>query len=356
MNSTLKRKLREKLLLWYGRQARDLPWRRTRDPYAIWVSEIMLQQTQVATVIPYYEKWLRRLPTLEALAKAPQSEVLEAWAGLGYYRRARMLHAAAQQIVLTASAKLPETAESLKKLPGIGRYTAAAIASIAFGEAVAVLDGNVMRILTRIFALRDDLSSPKTVSMLWELAQEIIPAANPGDFNQAMMELGATVCTPQNPSCGTCPVSSLCDAKKLGIVQELPFKGKKEKIESLRTFALVCRKGSSVLLRQQPESGRWGGLWMFPHWPDEKDMLRESGLGPEDLEKFMTVQHAFTRYRVQLDVYAGRLAQQRERAARKLAQNNGRWIALSEISGYGLPAPHRKILNQLLKIPASARP
>lgn len=348
MDTAIKRKLREKLLSWYRRHARDLPWRRTRDPYAIWVSEIMLQQTQVTTVIPYYEKWLRRFPAITDLAEAPQSVVLEAWAGLGYYRRARMLHAAAQQLAGDSPVKLPENAEALKKLPGIGRYTAAAIASIAFGEAVAVLDGNVMRILTRIFAIWDDISSPKTTSRLWDLAQDLIPAEAPGDFNQAMMELGATVCTPQNPGCGTCPVSNFCEAKKQDIVPELPFKGKKEKSEHLRTFALVFRKGSSVLLRRQPENGRWGGLWMFPHWPKKDEMLRESGLKPADLEKFMTVQHAFTKYRIRLEVYQRCGESGARKIPRSLINHSSAWIPLKALPQCGLPSPHQKIAQRLL--------
>jgi len=338
MTAALKQNLHKKLLLWYRQKARDLPWRRTKDPYRIWVSEIMLQQTQVATVIPYYKKWLRKFPDIKTLAQAPQSEVLEAWAGLGYYRRARMLHAGAMQILETRAGKLPETAKELQHLPGIGRYTAAAIASIAFHEPTAVLDGNVIRILTRLFAIKDDISNPKTVAGLWQQAQELITDESPGDFNQAMMELGATVCLPQNPDCNACPVNRFCESRKRGCVDQLPFNAKKEKSENLKTFALVCRHKNSVLLRQQPENGRWGGLWMFPHWADKKAMLKESGLTLKALEKLMTVRHAFTRYRVNLEVYACGTTQ---RLSTVFQNGSSRWIPLDEIRSFGLPAPHQ---------------
>lgn len=195
---------RARLLAWYDSHARDLPWRKSRDPYRVWLSEIMLQQTRVAAVISHYREFLRRFPTVERLAAARESSVLAAWSGLGYYRRARMLHAAAKCIAGELHGEFPRTADGLKQLPGIGRYTAAAVASIAFGEPVAVVDGNVERALSRFFA--SDLSQQK----IWQSAETLLDRSRPGDFNQAMMELGATVCTPRTPSCLTCPVMDLC--------------------------------------------------------------------------------------------------------------------------------------------------
>jgi A/G-specific adenine glycosylase len=205
--------IRAKLLRWYRRYARDLPWRRTRDPYAIWLSEIMLQQTQVQTVIAYYERFLKRLPTVEKLARARLDTVLKLWEGLGYYSRARNLHKAAQCILKEYQGVFPDTAEDLRRLPGIGRYTAGAVASIAYGLAEPILDGNVTRILCRLFRIHGDTGSRDVQQQLWALAAELVPRRSPGEFNQAMMELGATLCARQSPQCPDCPLQSLCQAQ-----------------------------------------------------------------------------------------------------------------------------------------------
>ncbi|HTL46818.1 MAG TPA: A/G-specific adenine glycosylase [Verrucomicrobiae bacterium] len=334
--------LQKNLLAWYGREARDLPWRRTQDPYKIWVSEIMLQQTQVATVIDYYNRWMRRFPDVKSLADAPLADVLEHWAGLGYYRRARMLHQAAQLVARSYGGRLPHTAAALNELPGIGRYTAAAIASIAFGESSAVLDGNVIRILTRLFALPDDVGSPKTIAKLWDIAQELIKDQAPGDFNQAMMELGATVCFPKNPSCGVCPVADSCKARAKGDPTAFPFKKRKEIIESLTNFALVCRKDGRVLLRQQPEEGRWGGLWMFPFWAKREHMVREFDLKAKRLKHLMTVNHGFTKYRISLKVYE-------HPSGGAPGSARSKWVPITDLSKYAFPSPHQRIVREILK-------
>jgi len=291
------------LLKWYHKAARDLPWRRTKDPYKIWVSEIMLQQTQVDTVIPYYEKWIQRFPTLQHLAKAKLSDVLKYWAGLGYYRRARMLHQAACQIAKNLQGKIPQTPLELMKLPGIGRYTAGAIASIAFGVKTPVLDGNVIRVLTRLFAISEDVGKGETLERLWKIAESLVPEKNPGDFNQALMELGATLCTPENPQCQKCPVSSHCKAHEIKRETHFPVKLRKEKLEKKRTVALILRDNGTVLIQKQPETGRWGGLWTFPFWKDKKSMLQEVEMAATNLKRRLTLHHGFTRYQIQLDVY-----------------------------------------------------
>ncbi len=347
------------LLAWYKKNARQLPWRQTKNPYAIWVSEIMLQQTQVKTVIPYYERWLKRFPTLKHLAEADLHDVLRQWAGLGYYRRARMLHQAAQYIQKNFNGKIPPTAQELQKIPGIGRYTAGAIASIAYDEKVPILDGNVIRILTRIFAIADDIGSAKTIKKLWVFAEKILPHKNLGDFNQALMELGATVCLPQNPACLLCPVSSLCKAGKKD-PEIFPVKKQKEILEKLETAALILRKNGMILLQRQAEKERWGGLWMFPHWKNKKSLLEEMRLREEDLLHKMTVKHGFTKYLIQLNVYECKRRATGEKSPMTLNlklspkspvpghRSNQRWVTIKDLSRFAFPAPHQKIVKALI--------
>jgi A/G-specific adenine glycosylase len=243
---------RRQLLGWFRQYRRDLPWRRTKDPYRIWLSEIMLQQTRVAAVIPYYERFLDRFPDIYALATAPQEEVLRLWSGLGYYSRARNLQRAAQEIVTKHGGVFPRDEKDALELPGIGSYTAAAILSIAYGARYAVLDGNVARVLARIFAVRGDLRDAKRWQSLQKSADGLLDPKSSGDWNQAMMDLGATLCTPQSPQCLLCPVTKFCQARKLGIAESLPAKRKKRATENITLAAAVlldphrrnCRKAS----------------------------------------------------------------------------------------------------------------
>jgi A/G-specific adenine glycosylase len=241
---------RRQLLAWFRQFQRDLPWRRTTDPYRIWLSEIMLQQTRVAAAIPYYEKFLQHLPNVKALATAPEDQVLRLWSGLGYYSRARNLQKAAQQIIAKHGGKFPTRLEEALALPGIGNYTGAAILSIAFGEKLAVLDGNVARVLARLRAIRGDLRESRRWQLLQETADRFIEQKSPGDWNQAMMELGATVCTPKSPQCLLCPVAQFCEGRKLGIVESLPEKRKKRATVEVALAAAVFtdRKGRTLLL------------------------------------------------------------------------------------------------------------
>ncbi|MDD5226085.1 MAG: A/G-specific adenine glycosylase [Candidatus Omnitrophica bacterium] len=345
-------KLRQSLLRWYSRHKRDLPWRRTRDPYKIWVSEIMLQQTQVATVIPFYKRWLKVFPSLSSLARASLSEALKSWAGLGYYRRVRMFHQAATYILKELHGNIPETAEGLKKLPGIGRYTAGAIASIAFGEKTPVLDGNVIRILTRIFSVAQDVDRPATLEKLWSIAASLLPRKNPGDLNQALMELGATVCFPFTPQCSRCPVKKSCAAHHKGKELFYPVRSKKDRYEKITTSALVLRNSKNeVWLEKQPSEGRWGGLWMFPFWAHKKEMmeeLRSSGSRPA---LFLTVPHAFTKYRITLEVF-GLLCGKRS----PLNRPCGRWFSIEDLAQAAFPSPHRKIAQALINRNGSLNP
>lgn len=249
---------------WYDRHKRDLPWRRTKDAYAIWLSEVMLQQTQVATVIPYWERFLERFPTVEALAVAPLPEVLAAWKGLGYYTRARNLHRAAQEVVARFGGRLPSTAAELLTLPGFGRYTAGAVASIAFGEPAPLVDGNVARVLSRLFEVEGLPGDRVREARLWELAGALVQGARPGDLNQALMEHGATVCRPESPPCLVCPVREGCQALRSGRVAELPPARVRAAPQPMTLALAVWPHEGKLLLARRAEKGLFGGLWELP--------------------------------------------------------------------------------------------
>ncbi len=254
---------RQGLLHWYGLHKRDLPWRRTTDPYRIWISEIMLQQTRVAAVLPYYERFLTRFPSVESLADAPEQELLHAWAGLGYYSRARNAQKAARRIVELG--RFPSDREGIRALPGIGEYTSAAVASIAFQIKAAALDGNVLRVLSRVTAEPGDIGSTDVRARFRILADKLIDPARPGDFNQAMMELGATICLPSQPQCLLCPVEAQCKALRIGRQSEFPIKAKKVSNGQVEHRLLLIEKGGSLLLWQRPpDSRRMAGFWELP--------------------------------------------------------------------------------------------
>ena len=260
----VKRQVRPALLRWFDHSQRDLPWRKTRDPYAIWLSEVMLQQTQVDRVISYYQRFLVALPTIEALANAEVPEVLALWRGLGYYSRARNLHKAAQALVARFDGAMPTTLEALKSLPGFGRYTAGAVASIAFDQPVPLVDGNVARVFSRLFEI-DGLPGEKArEALLWQIAEHLVSGARPGDFNQSLMELGATVCLPSRPMCLICPVQSWCLALAKGRVAQLPPPKKAAKRKKLELAVAVAQRKGVVLMARRLESGLFGGLWEMP--------------------------------------------------------------------------------------------
>ena len=268
----------------YQLQRRDLPWRRTRDPYAVWVSEIMLQQTRVATVIPYWQRWMTRFPTVTALADAPLDDVLAAWAGLGYYRRARHLHAGARWVAAEHGGVLPSAAADLRAVPGIGAYTAGAVASIAFGEAAPLVDGNVARVLARVYAIEDDVKSSAGPRAIWDLAATLMTArpvgADPGELNQGLMELGALTCTPTSPACLTCPLAAHCRARATGRQEELPrlpARKREADLPLLVTVALWIEQDGQLLLAQRPATGLFAGLWELPQGADDADAARAVG-------------------------------------------------------------------------------
>jgi A/G-specific adenine glycosylase len=256
--------LRSGLLEWFDRAKRDLPWRRTRDPYAIWVSEVMLQQTQVDRVVPYFERFLARFPTVKDLAAASVEDVLSIWRGLGYYSRARNLHAAATVVAAEHGGVLPDTVEGLRSLPGFGRYTAGAVASIAFGLEAPLVDGNVARVLSRLFEIEGEPGEKSREALLWELATTLVRGARPGDFNQALMELGATVCTPSSPTCLLCPIRLACRAQASGRQGELPPPKRQAPRKRLELAVALSARDGAVLLARRAERGLFGGLWELP--------------------------------------------------------------------------------------------
>lgn len=303
----------EKLLEWYAQNARVLPWRGHPDPYAVWVSEIMLQQTRVETAIPYFQKWMAAFPSIFELAAAPQQNVLQLWEGLGYYSRARNLHKAAKIVADEYNGHLPKEAAALQKLPGIGRYTAAAIASIAFGQDQAALDGNIRRVLSRVFNVDKPLRSKESERLLWELAQENLPSGEASDYNQAIMDLGATICTPKSPNCAVCPVAAVCQAKALDCQDERPVKKSKTQIPHYVVTAAIFQRNGKIMIAQRPQKGLLGGMWEFPGGKQEpgedlpnclqREILEELGVAIQVGKPFGIYQHAYTHFRVTLHAF-----------------------------------------------------
>ena len=343
-------RLRDQLLQWYASNKRDLPWRRKTDPYSIWVSEIMLQQTRVAVVVDRYQTFLARFPTLVSLAEAPEQDVLALWSGLGYYRRARMLHKAAQFVVQQLDGNLPSTAEALRALPGIGAYTAAAIASIAHGEVVAVVDGNVERVLCRLegWAAGSRVGETALKRKIERLAAQIVHPERPGDFNQALMELGATVCLPRNPTCLVCPVAK--DCKTQGEHKTVP-RARMQSREvahalSIRTGPRPNRSGREVLLEQRPASlSVMPGLWELP-------ALKNTTVAQKDL--LMTVRHAI----MQVNYYVRvRTVDEDAVDAITIASGERRWVPVNEVAAMALTGLARKVLTRarlLVALPRAA--
>jgi len=341
-----------RLLKWYNREKRNLPWRKTRNPYRIWVSEIMLQQTQVDTVIPYYRRFLQAFPTVKALAGAPLDDILKAWENLGYYSRARNLRAAARVIVERFNGKFPRTREEILSLPGIGPYTAGAILSIAFGEPVAAVDGNVRRVIARLFALKDTLDLPDTQKKIETLAAALLPRDRAGDYNQALMDLGAMICIPKGPRCDSCPAQDLCLAKAKGLQDLLPRRASRKPVPLKDMTAAVIMKGKRFLIVQRPRKGLLGGLWKFPGGLREKGETLESSLirsAREDAGidigidgKLAVVNHAYSHFRVALHAFRCRLSGGRPRAA---GCADWRWIGISELPSFAFSKADRELIR-----------
>ncbi|MDR1190887.1 MAG: A/G-specific adenine glycosylase [Verrucomicrobiales bacterium] len=323
-DAKIARAFHARLARWYAAHHRDLPWRREPTPYRVTVSEFMCQQTQIATVLPYYARWMNRFPDWRALAAADADAVLKHWEGLGYYHRARNLHRLARLIVSERGGELPADNRALRQLPGIGPYIAAAIASIVSGERVAALDGNVERVLTRVFALPWDVTLPLTKQRLRQLATELLPAQNCGDHNQAMMELGALVCTPRHPQCRRCPLTVICRGKTRP--EQFPVKTRPLTVREQQTIAVIT-SGGKIWLLNPGEPGRWHGFHRLP-------LLEETCM--TRIAPLTVIRYSITRYRVTAAAVSAKFT--------RAAPDHGGWLPLSALEKISLPAPHRKIL------------
>ena len=361
-----------RLLAWFARNARPLPWRRTRDPYAIWVSEIMLQQTRVKTVLPYWERWMRALPDLAALANAKSQTLHKLWEGLGYYTRVRNLQRAAQLIMAQHGGRFPHDFEDVLALPGVGRYTAGAVCSIAFNQPRPILDGNVIRVLTRWHGIAGNPRERRINARLWQLAAELVHRAaetgprqrtspHPSRFvlhasrpcaqlNESLMELGALICTPRQPRCGVCPIAKHCAAYQQGSVHQLPSLSRRIRATPRRFVAFVAQKRSLFLVRQRPAGVVNAHLWEFPNLelsPDDSDLNRAArsalGVRPETLELLATIKHSITRYRITLEAYRVTGPQ-----AAGIPAAKGRWLSRSRLNQLAFTSAHKQVLQRLL--------
>jgi A/G-specific adenine glycosylase len=349
--------LAKKLLRWYARHARDLPWRGSTDPYAVWVSEIMLQQTRVEAVLPYFERWMKRFPSLPDLAAASEQEVLSLWEGLGYYSRARSLHRAARIVLEQFGGELPRSVTSLRKLPGIGRYTAAAIASIAFGLDAAALDGNIRRVLARLFDVDTPADTPAGEKMLWSLAEENLPHGRAGDFNQALMDLGASICLPKNPRCLLCPLAEFCRARELAIQEQRPVLKPRVEVPHYTVTAAVIQRQGKILLAQRPRDGLLGGLWEFPGGKTEpgeslagclrREIREELAAGIRVGEPFGVYRHAYTHFRITLHAFLCDLSAGEARPIQVAAVA---WVSAPELADYPMGKVDRQIARKIVEM------
>ena len=348
----MRQAVRRKLLRWYDRHKRDLPWRqRAGDGYAQWVAEVMLQQTQVDTVIPYYERFMDRFPNVKSLAAAPDDDLLRLWQGLGYYRRAANLHEAARRIAADGGL-VPDSVESLLRLPGIGRYTAGAIASIAFDRRAAAVDGNVARVLARLFHITEEIGQPATMQRVWALAECLLPAKRCGDFNQAVMDLGAAVCVPGEPCCDRCPVRSKCRGYAAGDAAALPRTARRPRVREVRHVVAVIRCKDTYLMVKRPAGGLWAGLWEFPNRPLEhtrsshvaaRRMLAELRLETAGELRFRSsISHRLTHRLMQYDVFSIEVARRHHRGHADAAY---RWVRRGRLARPPMSVASRRILG-----------
>jgi A/G-specific adenine glycosylase len=341
-----------RLLTWYEANKRDLPWRRIRDPYAIWVSEVMLQQTRVETVIPYWERWLTLFPTVEALARAPEEEVLKAWEGLGYYTRARNLQKAARVVCERHGGIVPDTLEEMRALPGVGPYTAGAVLSIAYDREVPAVDGNVFRVLARLFLIEEDIMKPKVRKTFESIAEYMIPQGRAASFNQGLMELGATVCIPKKPRCHNCPVQELCMAYAEGVQEEFPVKGKKKPPRPVDMTAALLRVEDRLLIRRRPETGLLAGLWEFPGGERRegetleqalvRNLQEAHGITVQPISLFATVEHTFSHLHWTMRVYECTLDSGMVRESEDV-----QWVPVEKLGEYAFPVAHGKVVKLL---------
>ncbi len=380
MSPRVRQRLRRKLKTWYDREARELPWRETHDPYRVWISEIMLQQTTVAAVIPYYERFFQAFPTLESLATGEEEQVLKLWEGLGYYSRARNIFKAAREIWENRKGVFPSRVSDLQTLPGIGRYTAGAIASFAYDRKAPIVEANTLRLYSRLLGYPDDPRGSVGQRVLWQFAEDILPQKTPGRFNQALMELGSRICTPREPDCAGCPVQHECRAFAEGTQTQIPRRSEPVPLTDVTEVSIAVQKGDCYLLRQRGEKERWAGLWDFPRYEVdshavilagssrqssrsksrlleprlerlaqqqlEKQLFEQTGIQAELQNLATEFRHGVTRFRIHLLCFHGRFV-----FGSPLKSNTIRWVSVRELSDYPLSTTGRKFADWLADAP-----
>lgn len=353
----------QKLLDWYTQHKRDFPWRGHPDPYAVWVSEIMSQQTRLETILPYFNSWMARFPTIASLADADQHEVLNLWEGLGYYSRARNMHKAAQILLKEHDGQLPSQAAALRRLPGIGRYTAGAVSSLAFGRDEPVVDGNVKRVLARLFGVDIPVNTSAGEKAIWGLAAEHLPAGRAGDYNQALMDLGAAVCLPRGPACSACPLEADCFAFAEHKQTELPRKRPKSIVPHHIVAAAVLNREDRVLIAQRPEDGLLGGMWEFPGGKQEpgeelpacltREIKEELGVKIKVGGKIGVYQHAYTHFKITLHAFTCTLSNRQQ--PRPIEARQLRWVTLDQLEDFPMGKLDRQISRQLIHLDEGSR-
>ncbi len=355
--------LQKKLLQWFLKNARPLPWRRKYTPYEVWVSEIMLQQTQVETALPYFKHWMKTFPTVKSLAESDEKKVLKAWQGLGYYSRARNIHESAKLIMQKYNGNFPENYDDILSLKGVGRYSAGAIASIAFNQEKPIVDGNVLRVLSRVYAIKKPIDVAKNRELFWELQTKLIPKGQARYFNQALMELGALICSTKNPSCAVCPIQEFCKAAKNDTAENYPVRKFRKKTVKISASALVLKRDGKFFIQKRPLGEIMGGLWEFPEWKLAKNKVfhseesrartiplikKEFALKPSDLEHLGSIKRNYTYFNEKLDAFLleinGSAKDLKPRAGWQAA-----WISKKEFKKYPFSSAHAKISELVLR-------
>lgn len=344
------------LVAWYKENSRDLPWRRDPTPYKIWISEIMLQQTQVSTVIPYYRRWMQRFKDVQSVAEASAEELLKHWEGLGYYARVQNLQKAARILCDRFNGRFPQDHASLLRLPGIGRYTAGAIMSLAFNEDFPAVDGNVKRVFARLFNISTPINGASASGFLWDKAWQVLPQGRARDFNQALMELGAIICTPKLPQCAVCPVANYCESLALRVVAERPAPGPRKTTQPIQVALGVLVRDNKIFIQKRQDKGLMPGLWEFPggklipgETPEEalyREFSEELELDVCCLDRITTIRHAYTSFRVALHAFFCELRDQKQKPVLHAA-SEARWVTRDQLSRFAFPAANRKLIELL---------
>lgn len=347
--------IRERLIHWFKKNQRDLPWRKTYEPYHVWISEIMLQQTQVTTVLPYFRRWIKKFPTIASVAKAKEDAILKLWEGLGYYSRARNLQKAARRIVDQYKGLFPKNYDDILALPGVGRYTAGAIASIAFDQKKPIVDGNVIRALARLRGFRQNVRDAKNVKKFWEWSESLLPETDLRYFNQGLMELGALVCTPKNPKCDQCPLKNNCHAFEKQTVDVIPNQGKKQELIPIKAAVAIIKKDGKIFIQKRPSGGLMGGLWEFPGGKIKNESVRkglereikeEIGIRLKNIKLFKKIRHGYTKFKVDLRAYTAELDGENQKIK---AASQAKWVRIQDLKKYPFPAANVRLIEELEK-------